>query len=367
MVDQPDAPIYHALAPEPANYDGPIKITANGTYSGAWQSNDEQAAVIIATTEAVILENCFVRAAKWGIREGAPGINLTVRDCQFRATPGGDTRAIAVASASNLLIENNYLEGVGGMTIYSWWVESTPTQTLRVLRNRAKNISTAMSNFIQVDRVRHLKGAEIAWNEVINLPDQRSVEDNINIHNSGGSEGSPLRIHNNIVWGAYPVPATSGTFTGTGITTDGDNTTAETASAFVHAYENHFVGTCNAGMNIASGHDILYENNRLITSARLADATALNATHAGVAIFDFYEVGSEVFYNNRIINNTIGFVSPGYNAPYQDRHDVSVHHCTGCEGNVSLPDAPITYATEVAEHERWQAKVKAAGLVVGPR
>lgn len=363
----PDA-IYVPLAPEPSQYDAPLRITSGGTYSGAWRSDDPNtAAVVIATDEPVIIENCFVRTAQWGFREGAPGVDLTIRNCQIRPTPGnkGQAHAINIASASNLRIENNYFEDVDGIEIYQWWVESTPAQTLHVVGNRAKNISTHMGNFVILNTVGQLRDAEIAWNEVINEPDMSSVEDNINIYNSSGVAGSPLRIHNNFVWGAFPNPALAERFTGTGITTDGSSDDPAKITAHVHAYDNQFVGTCNAAMNIAAGHDITYERNRMITSAKLADGRELNATHAATAIFDFYNAGPTKFYNHRVDDNIIGFVSPGYNRPYADRNDGSWDGCDTCS-NTSLPN-PITYAMEEDEYARWQAKVAAAGRLIGPR
>ena len=59
----------------------------------------------------------------------------------------------------------------------------------------------------QLDKVRHLAGVEIAWNEVINEPGNSAVEDNISIYLSSGTPQSPIRIHDNFIRGAFPISA----------------------------------------------------------------------------------------------------------------------------------------------------------------
>jgi hypothetical protein len=119
-------------------------------------------------------------------------------------------------------------------------------------------------------------------------------------------------------------------------------------------------------MNIAIGNNIVFERNRIITSGELADGRLLNATYAAVGIFDYYSTGPAHFFDNQITDNVIGYVKRGRNVPFEDRHDYSPR-CDGCQDvNTSLPN-PIPYQMEVDEFEAWQAKVRASGLLIGPR
>src|SRR6202035_5178400 len=59
----------------------PIVITESGTYSGNWQSTDAKtAAVTVATTAPVIIENAHIRSMGDLIKTTEAGSNLTVRN-----------------------------------------------------------------------------------------------------------------------------------------------------------------------------------------------------------------------------------------------------------------------------------------------
>ena len=191
------------------------------------------------------------------------------------------------------------------------------------------------------------------------------MEDNINLYNSSGTAQSAIRVHDNFVRGAYPYPATSSNFTGTGMTTDGDGGTLALAAGYIEADHNQFVGTGNSAMNLAAGHDIYYHDNRAVTSGTLPDGRRFNAGWAGMGVFNFYNQLTNIFFNNRLENNTVGYVRWGANAPYQDRQDQSPGACATCTGTISLPN-PITTATEDAEATLWQQKLQQAGVTVGP-
>ncbi|MBJ6110365.1 hypothetical protein JAO73_15180 [Hymenobacter sp. BT523] len=359
-------------------YQGPITITQGGTYTGNYKSTDSNTpAVTIATSSPVTLQGCILVGPGDLIQaNGTPG-DITVLNSQaYGTTPTQDDRYrgrfIAATNARNIRAENNYLEHTTGFTIYQFSGDGSASQTVRILRNkvldidgRTRNGGRNLANFIGLNTVRNIANIEIAWNQVINEPNLSSVEDNINFYNSGGTAQSPARVHDNYVQGAYPFPATSSTYSGTGMTTDGDGTTVSTVPAFLEAYDNQFVSTCNAGMNIAAGHDIKYYNNRIVTSAYLPDGTPLNAVYAGTAVFNGHQVSSSVFYNNTIQNNTIGYRNPGYTIPFQDRHDLSNGACATCTGTNHLPN-PITLGVEQNELTLWQQKLAQNNVTLGP-
>jgi len=359
-------------------YQGPITITQGGTYTGNYRSTDSATpAVTIATSAPVTLQGCVLVGPGDLIQaNGTPG-DITVLNSQaFGTTPTQDNRYrgrfIAATNARNIRAENNYLEHTTGFTIYQFSGDGSASQTVRILRNkvldidgRTRNGGTLGANFLGLNTVRSIANIEIAWNQVINEPNLSSVEDNINLYNSGGTAQSPARVHDNYVQGAYPYPANATSFSGTGMTTDGDGVaSANLTAAFVNAYNNQFISTCNAGMNIAAGHDISYYNNRIVTSALLSDGTALRAVYAGTAVFNGNQAPASIFYNNTIHDNTIGYRSPGYSSPYADRQDESNGACSTCTNTTHLPN-PITQNTEQNEFTLWQQKLTQNGIVPG--
>ncbi|WP_426491038.1 Ig-like domain-containing protein [Hymenobacter sp. 102] len=363
--------------PTNITYSAPITITQGGTYTGNFRSTDSNTPCIrIQTTQPVTITGCVLVGAGDLIDAKNGGSTLVITNNKGYGTQQSvdnrrHGRFVEVNSGRSVRIENNYFEHTSGIAAYQWSGDGSAAQTLTVRYNQAKNIDGRYRNgggqyvqFMGLNQVRNVGNIEIAWNQVINEPNQSLVEDNINFYNSGGVQQSVARVHDNFVKGAYPYPANGSTFTGTGMTTDGDGSSASTTAAFIEAYNNQFISTCNAAMNIAAGHDIYYHDNRMITSAQLADGSALNATYAATAMFNAYQQPGSVFYGNRIQNNTIGFVKNGYNVPFPNRHDLSTGACSTCSGTTHLPN-PITLQTEADEMTRWQQKLQQNGITIG--
>ncbi|WP_426491039.1 hypothetical protein [Hymenobacter sp. 102] len=345
-----------------------LVVRHGGTYTGRYHStSSRQACIRIATTEPVVLENCELRGPGLLIDAREGGAHLTIRNCRgIGELPTTDNQAsgrfLELNEGVRLLAEDNYLEHTSGLLVYRWQGDGSATQTITIRGNRARNIDGRYRNgggakvsFLQLNEVHGVERIDIGWNEVINEPDQSMVEDNINLHNSSGTASSPLLVHDNFIQGAYPVPATSPKFTGSGITTDGDASSGLTTTAYVDAYRNTVVSTCNAAMNIAAGHHNYFHNNHLVTSGLLPDGRRLTATYAGTAIFNAYEKPASVFYANRMHRNTIGFVSWGRQHPSANRHDLSTDACSPCTDTRHLP-GPITLQTEQQARLRWQAQ-----------
>ena len=355
-----------------------LVITHGGTYKGTYRSEASGTACIrVATTEPVVLDGCIL-TGPGNLIEAGEGANLVVRNCRGQGlAPTVEKQApghfLDVYRPHRLVIEHNIFTQTSGMVVNRWSAPGQPGQTLTVRYNQARNIDgrwrgnsgSTHYSFLILNTVQHLPEVEIAYNEVLNTPDKSLVEDNINLYNSSGTAQSPLHVHDNFVRGAYPFPATAATFTGTGLTTDGDAKTAAEASAFIEADHNQFISTGNAAMNLAAGHDIRYHHNRAITSGILPNGQRFNATHAGLGIFNYYHQPAEVYFNNRMENNTVGYVKWGGTDPAPDRQDLSAGACTPCTGTVHLPN-PITPATEEREWQSWLQKLKQKGLTVGP-
>ncbi|GAA3926441.1 hypothetical protein [Hymenobacter algoricola] len=354
-----------------------LVIRHGGTYTGTFTSDDSDTPCIrIETTEPVVLNRCVLRGPGNLIEATRGGANLTISHCRgYGLPPTADQRYpgrfAQINQATAVRIEHNYLEHVSGIAVYLWAGDGTPAQTLRVVGNQARNMDGryrngggTFANFLGLIGVRSLANMEVAWNEVINEPNQSLVEDNINFYNSGGTKVSPAKLHDNYIQGAYPFPATSAAYSGSGITLDGDGGSALTTTAFVEGYGNQIVSTC-AALNIAAGHDNHFYNNRMVTSGYLPDGTKLVANYAAAGLWNQYKKPPTVFYNNHFRNNTIGFVHWGGTTPYPNRQDLSPGACPACTGTTHLPN-PVTLQTEQHEWQLWQQKLRQANRHVGP-
>jgi hypothetical protein len=221
--------------------------------------------------------------------------------------------------------------------------------------------------FLQLDKVQGVPGIEIAWNQVVNEPGRSRVEDNINIYLSSGTSSNPIRIHHNYIRGAYTVrPWQGGTtsdatwdydwgYAGGGILL-GDG---RSDVAHVEAYDNQVVSTTNYGIAIASGHDISFYRNRVVSSGRLPDGRWIAEQNVGAYIWDLYGTGSS-FYNNTGHDNLIGWV----NTPGGGRNDWWIPDAASFDNNTHWPD--ITGETDAMEWSLWQDRAAAAAIPIGP-
>ena len=360
--------------------DAGFVIRKGGVYTGNYRSaSTEVACVSINTREPVTLLACTLAGPGHLIVAGQ-GADLTVRNCRgFGLEPTrngpGRGRFLDAFRPARLQVEHNYFEHTTGILV-NRWDQAAPADAAHALtirfnqgldcdgRQRGNQLpDAARHSFVQLNTVVARPYIDISFNQFVNEPELSAVEDNLNLYNASGTSASPLHVHDNYVQGAYPVPATAARFTGSGLTTDGDGSAL--APAYVEADHNQFVSTCNAAMNIAAGHDIRYHDNRMVTSAVLADGRRLNATYAATAIFNYYQLPGALFGRNQVTGNVIGYVKWGYQVPYADRHDLSTGACPSCQGNESLPN-PITRQTEQAEWQRWQQKLRDQHVTVGP-
>jgi hypothetical protein len=354
-------------------YAGPIVITAGGTYTGSWQSLDPNVpAIEIETSEPVIILNSSIRSRGDLIKATGDGANLTIRNTAGYAlnpnvrnqAPG---RFLRVDGFARVTVENCYLEGTAGIYVAGYVGDHTSAQTVKILRNRALNIDGRFSDgnggfltgpddhsftqFFQINGVRDLTGAEIAWNEVINEPGKSRVEDNISVHDSSGTSASPLLIHDNYIQGAYPAdPAHDATYTGGGIML------SDNGSSYVRAYNNQVIATSNYGIAISSGHDNAMYRNRILSSGLLPDGKTAASQNVGAYIWN--QNDESTFANNIGYGNLVGWVSESR------RNDWWVPDAAQWFNNSNWPD-PLAQSTEADEWTFWVQKTLAAKIVVG--
>lgn len=322
--------------PAEITYDGPIKIRKGGTYRGNWRSLDPKTpAIDIATREPVIIEYSNVQGRGTLIHSAYDRANITIRNTRGVALnpgrPVGEKRSpgrfLLAEEFESAVIENNEMIGTSGMYFRKFLGDPSRGQTIKILRNRARNIDGRYSDgenrfsstkfhlvqFVQFNDIRDVPDIEIAWNEVINEPGKSRVEENINMYGARGTAQSPISIHDNYIQGAYAVrPTTDKKYAGGGLMLgDGSSSTAEGAVGFIRAFHNQVVSTSNQGIAIAAGHDVEAYENRVISSGYLPGGKTIAAQNVGIYVWDVHRnKRHNTFYNNVVRDNLVGWAKP---------------------------------------------------------
>ncbi|HEY6533714.1 MAG TPA: hypothetical protein VIY72_15500 [Acidimicrobiales bacterium] len=353
------------IAAPAVSYDAPLTIRSGGVYVGSWT------ALTVDTTEAVTIRNAAFKGADGNLLTLGSGANVTVEDSYFegRRAADNDYRAIwAPEGVGSLTVRNNDFVGIAAIKVQN------ASGSIRILNNRARDIIGDPANgsrpgyvngggYAQFVQLAWLSSpnAEIAWNEVINVPERSRVEDNISLYDAGGaSAAAPMRIHDNFVWGAFPLNSTVvQDYSGGGIMLgDGDSGRAR----HVVVEDNQVVGTTNYGISIVCGTAQIVRNNTVLSSGRQADGQALAAANTGLGLWHPDYCSNS---GNTMTDNRVGWV----------RWENSRWPCAGCRADWWAPDAgantfantsiegEITYASEQAEYQAWVAK--SAGQRVG--
>lgn len=385
-LSSPNAPASSGAGPA---YSDPLVITRGGTYRGNWQSlNPKVPAVTIKTREPVIIENSNLRGRGDLIR--GFNVDLTVRNTRgYGLNPQADQafpgRFLAVEFIFNLRAENNFMQGTSGMYVNRFQGDAARGQTIKILRNRVQDVDgryvdrtgrpTGRRYYVQAVQLNHVvrvPDIEIAWNEMVNQPGKSAPEDNINLYESSGTPGSPIRIHNNYIHGAYPVdPLNDRAYSGGGIMLgDGKHKDLSVSGGYTQVYRNQIINTSNQGVAIAGGHDQHVWQNRILSTGRLPGGEIIPTANVGAYMWDMRGGASQsppTFFNNSIQDNLIGWARfrndgrPWYN-------NLWTPSCTSANRSVCRNNrsTPVDAETERGELALWQGKLRAARVVVGP-
>ncbi len=369
-------------------------ITAGGTYSGNFRSDDPNVpAVTINTNQPVILQNStiFSRGDLIHIMgvglSTALGSKVTVRNVTGIALDPGTAGLYRGAfirneEAASISVTNTTMTGVS----FGIYLAPSTVSSITIDNNLAYNIedrpsdghgglvaSRAMKgHFIQFNNVVAPKGAEIAWNQVIDTPGQASVEDVIDMFDSyGGSLAAAINIHDNYLQGIFSTGST--VYTGDGITMEGDSPLLAKTTGFVRVANNQIVMTANAGMAIAYGHDIAMVDNRIVSCGIDASGKRYGGP-SGNAVDLWNATGSSVFFNNSVTGTTGGLVRPTATGQpmISDlwQPGASSANNDTAEGNDF--DDPcwtggqvLSNSAELTERVNWDHKLQQAGQVLG--
>jgi Ricin-type beta-trefoil lectin domain/Bacterial Ig-like domain (group 2) len=374
-------------------WSGPLTITQGGTYSGNWRSTDaETAAVTIATTEPVVIQNSYVTGPSDLIDDPYYGNQLAVRNVigiGVNANVTGQANGVFVDAQNPALldVEHCYFESVRfGVYVRGYGGNRNGTETVTILNNRGRNILGLESDgnhgylpgeslwqwahAFQLGNMASVPGIQIAWNEIVNYPFQSLVNENINMFDAGGTASSPAVTHDNYIQGAYAYDPAVDFYNGGGFTTDGSvSDTVATASSFNNVYNNQIVGTVNIGIEFGAGHDNVAYNNRVVSSGLLSNGTKISAQNVGLSLYDVYgNTQNGSMYNNNMYDNTVGWMCWAARCAWDGyRNDEYFPDNSGYYStNQSISTNPITLQAERAEYPAWLAKVSANGVVVGP-
>ena len=373
-------------------YSPPLTITdanyGNGTFTGNWASTDPNVpAVTVATSQPVTIENSTLQGpGDLILTANTTGFNLTVHNTNgYGTNPNVAERSkgdfIRASQVAKLDVENNYIEGTDfGVYVDGYSGSRSGDQTITIHANVGKNMDgrhsdgnggympsqndRSWSHFAQLSHMNNVPGIDISWNQVIDEPYNSSVDDVINIYQSGGTADSPLNIHDNYIQGAYPNNPQTDSYSGGGIITDGNIDTQDNTTAYVHMYNNQVIDTANYGLAVSNGHDNEIYNNRVISAGVLPDGTSIASQNVGIYIADIYggNVANGTFHDNHAHDNTVGWVNP---KDGNQRNDMYFPVDGSDYGrNTALPN-PITLDIEKAEYTSWQQKLSAAGITVG--
>jgi chitinase len=380
------------------NFDGPTIISRGGTYTGCWRSTDGVTpAIQITTSEPVVIVDSTIESHSAFIVDGRSGVNLTLNNSRLiGTTPKPPLPTITVPSrravhlargAVNFRAEGNYLEDTSGFKITGWTGSGSTTNTIKVMRNKAKNITNQsvirqagnrshLVQFVQIGQVNSISNVEISWNEVINKFGESSVEDNINLFQTGGTTTSPIKIHDNFIWGGFP-ETLGADYNGGGIIAGDSSYNLNIGRTEI--FNNQVVGTTNYGIAIICGRDSSAYNNRVISSGRTHDNQLIAAANVGLIPNNATAWNGDCdpanYTNISFANNYVGWMNGNSRRndwSFRCGQINSVGENILCASNISnlqvLPtNLDITYAMEQAEYTRWQQKVSSGGVVIGPR
>ena len=273
-----------------------LVIDHGGTYSGTWESDDANTPCVrIDTAEPVVIDHSTLRGRGHLIESRHDHANITIRNTTgvgLNPNVVGKCagRFASIEGFASVTIENCSMDHTAGIYLLDYAGNRSADQSVHILRNCAHDIDGRHSDgqggyatgaelvqFAQLDKVRHVAGVEIAWNEVINEPDASAVEDNISIYLSSGTPESPIRIHDNFIRGGYPLDPAKESYSGGGIMLgDGvDKKGPDGDPGYVVAEHNQVMDTVNYGIAISAGHYCQIIANRIVSAGVLADGRAI--------------------------------------------------------------------------------------------
>lgn len=384
----------------PGSFDAPVTISSGGTYTGLTvQATGTANAVTITTTAPVTLVDCWIEHERGhGIRSGATGVDVVIQNSVVKANhPGaaGTNKGYHtfVENGAGFVAEHCWFEGGGGL--WNLTMQSGATHHVRWCQFRnmdgrhsdgaggyVTNTGTAITDWSIVTAIQlpscPLLDAELAWNEIVNLPGESGVQDCINVYESNGSQSNPIDIHHNCVWGAYPAHPENDYFGGGILVGDSDDDGGTEHNGLVRwsvGRDNRVAGTTNYGVGCAQGQEMQILRNTIVASGTDESGTDYYAANVGVyawnAVYAGHPLATDTFGPCAVEDNVSRFWRPadtkftagGAGA----RSDYYLPDATTDVNNSSGAAGRPTWAEELALWDDWwNTERVAAGLTIGP-
>jgi hypothetical protein len=344
--------------------------------------------VTINTDGLLTFTNCIFDCAGEFFYSNGYGAKVKAINCLFigrKPTISGRTRGqILLEDFKHFELQNCYLVNVGGVKLQTY-VGNGVDETIKITKNKVLNIDGRdwldqalgagyQRQFVQLNEVIDVPGVELGWNHIENKFKQSLVEDVFNIGQSSGTDASPIRIHNNLIDGAYPLNETVTNFAGSAIMCDRAHATNPTHNVLIE--DNHVIRTVNCGIGIAGGNRNTIQNNVIIsrcvgiTGEGTEEETEYNLYgqgNNGIARYNDLNAPPEIYYDNTVVGNTAGFVNRTSTPVRQDIYGGG--NSDGISGNIKIaPENDVSVITKPLEDAQivaFYAKVTTEGLIIG--
>ena len=379
-----------------------VALLPSGTYTGLnirmrthqGYAGERKGAISLERRAKVIILSSRIASVQHAIH-GFEN-EIVVRDTRMWALyPGGTGRApgkaINAEGGKHLDVQFSFDEGFLTTEMKNYTGNFTLTNTYVAKHNVTRNVEGRKtdgkggyqipagdgndSTFVRAQAylfngIVDVPGVDIGFNHVHNEVEFSRVEDNINTFRSSGTAASKLRIHHNLIMGAYPAtpfnPAST-YYTGGGIIAGDVN------SGHVLIEENLVGGCSNYSYGLVGGNDSNIPSGKAIRSPRAWNGKLLIPTNLnGLQYYDYNKAGASVFKSNNVSGLILGvqYESPSgqisTRSAYATAQNIAGANNTYTAGTV-LP-GPITYADEYALFAEHRAMLAAAGIpVIGPR
>lgn len=328
---------------QPATFQGPLDITAGGTYSGNWQSLTPSPAIYIhyPLTAPVLIQNSHIKglSADRITRTDWPhAVDLTFRNCVFW---GGVGRVIETEGHKSLTFENCTFVNTSGIRI------NTPGAGSTTLLTKNRHINTqhwplGFGNFVQFNGG-NLNNGIVEWNEIWSEHDASDSEDLV----------SMIGISNLIVRDNYfehqSLPSAGGSPSKGGLT-------IEQGCTNIQCLRNQLVDTVG-GLAIFASSNCVMHYNRVISDGFMGDTGIASTLGFEPVWIDPNTTNCHMHGNTLGYSGTSGYQYGRYlGAPEGDLAERALNTYVG---------PPVTRAMELTERTVWTDKLAASSIVVG--
>jgi len=337
--------------PQPGNL--PSVISTGGTYTGTANGSGTGAAVRIATTQPVIIQDSVINHSGTGYgidAHSTAGTDLTVLRTTFSGA-AATGQAVKSTNYKRLVMTNCTINGF-------WGVRGDANQaggTTLISKCKFNNQQDVHTNFwgwghsLQFADCLN-SGIEVAWCQFINDFGSSRTEDVISLYKTHGAY-----IHDCGVRGAYPA-ALGDNYSGGGIMlgdNGGNNNLCEDSWA---------VGTLNYCLGILGGQGNVFRRCYGVSDSRSDSAQLFTGQSSnGLGIQGWHLQGPLPFQNNHFYDCTIGCTQEN-----GTRNDVYI--TTGADApnlTVIRPGQVLNNSDEVTGWNGWLAHLAASGLSIG--